>query len=732
MSTVKRLLAELGACEARLERIVEFAHRQLSLDVAYVGEFRDGMQLYRAVSGDAASFNITRADGLPAVATYDQRMAAGSIPNVICNTSADERVAELFVTRYARIGAYVGVPILLSDGTLYGTLSCISHEPDPKLDERAVRLLALLGELLVDDIEDERRREDLHGEIAHLIESGEFDVAYQPVFELAGDRCVGLEALARFSEPFGPPPQTLAAAEAVGLGVELERAVMRRACGILPQLAPGQFLALNASPAALLELARRAGQGVDVPWSRIVVEVTEHSAIEAYAVLQQELAPLRRRGLRIAVDDAGAGYASLRHVLELRPDFIKLDRWLIDGVAADAGRRAAVSAFVALAGELGSTVIAEGVERREDLEALRGLGLDAAQGYLLGGPTSDRDAVLRWCSDAAPSAPALGTPQAQAGPTRPPADAVGEARLAAPASTSKFSEREELEQDRQRLELDRRVSHRLEAVGQLSAGIAHEINTPLQFVGDSVTFLETAVDELLRLTWLYRETLYGEEAIPVEERRRIMREAEERAEVDYLCERIPVAFARTSDGIARVRSIVQAMKRFSHASITESAPADINEALETTLAVCRNEYKYVASVSLEMGELPAVTCNIGELNQVFLNLIINAAQALEEQVSDSGELGVISISTKLAGSDVQIEIADDGPGIPREVQERIYEPFFTTKKVGQGTGQGLALARNTIDRHGGSLECVSEPGRGATFTIRLPLERPRQKVVQAA
>jgi PAS domain S-box-containing protein len=286
------------------------------------------------------------------------------------------------------------------------------------------------------------------------------------------------------------------------------------------------------------------------------------------------------------------------------------------------------------------------------------------------------------------------------------------------------TERVALEQERERLELDRRVSQRLEAVGQLAAGIAHEINTPLQFVGDSVTFLREAVDELLRLTALYRENLHTDAPIPVEQRRVTMREAEEQADVEYLCERIPVAFERTTDGIERVRSIVQAMKRFSHASSTEPAPADINEALETTLAVCRNEYKYVATVSLELAELPLVTCNIGELNQVFLNLIINAAQAIEEQVGGSGGLGEIRISTRVEGSEVVIQIADDGPGIPPAVQDRIYEPFFTTKEVGKGTGQGLALARATIERHAGSLECASAPGEGAAFTIRLPIERP--------
>jgi two-component system, NtrC family, sensor kinase len=290
-----------------------------------------------------------------------------------------------------------------------------------------------------------------------------------------------------------------------------------------------------------------------------------------------------------------------------------------------------------------------------------------------------------------------------------------------------------LEQERERLELDRRVSQRLEAVGQLSAGIAHEINTPLQFVGDSVTFLKDAVDELLSLTALYRETLYIDAPIPVEQRRRKMRDAEEHADVDYLVQRIPVAFSRTTDGITRVRSIVQAMKRFSHTSSTEMAPADINEAIETTLAVCRNEYKYVANLDLDLGELPAIDCNIGELNQVFLNLIINAAQAIEYKVGPSGGQGEIRISTRVDGADVVIQIADDGPGIPPELQDRIYEPFFTTKEVGKGTGQGLALARTTIERHAGSLDCASAMGAGTTFTIRLPLVRePAAALTSAA
>jgi PAS domain S-box-containing protein len=283
------------------------------------------------------------------------------------------------------------------------------------------------------------------------------------------------------------------------------------------------------------------------------------------------------------------------------------------------------------------------------------------------------------------------------------------------------TERVALEQDRERLELERRVSHRLEAVGQLAAGIAHEINTPLQFVGDSVSFLKDAVEELLRLTGLYQQFLYTDGPVTWEERRHEMRLAEEDADLEYLRERVPAAFGRTIEGVSRVRSIVQAMKRFSHPSSSDAAPADLGEAIETTLAVCRNEYKYVADVSLELGELPPVMCNIGELNQVFLNLIINAAQAIEEKVGGTGDRGHIRISTRAEQAEAVVEIADDGPGIPVRLQDRIYEPFFTTKEVGKGSGQGLALARTIIERHGGSIECSSRPPHGTAFTLRLPL-----------
>ena len=741
-----------------LERIMELAHRQVGLDVAYVAELCAEKLVYRAVTGDAASFNVVVGESQSAHGSYGERLVAGEIPSVIADVAADVRVAELPMTRTARVGAFVGVPVRLTDGTLFGTLCCLGREPIETLDASDAWLLTILAELMAPALEAFRGREEFRGDLQQLIDRDGLELAYQPLFDLRRERCAGLEALARFPEPFAGPEQTFAAAHEVGLGVELERVVARHALRMVPRLGAGQFVAVNVTPRALLELAGLA-QREEVPLSRVVVEVTEPSAVEAYAVLRRELAPLRERGLRIAVDDAGAGYASLRHVLELRPDFIKLDRWLIDGLADDPARRVAVSAFVSLARELHARVVAEGVEREPDLRVLGELGVDIAQGYLLARPTTDQRAISGWLevkksserrdggrdsaderSAAYSEAAAAGAVALAAGPSRNsdpaggPQSASGLGEAVEPPTVDAVAEepgRAAVAQQLERLELDRRVSQRLEAVGQLAAGIAHEINTPLQFVGDSVTFLKDAVDELVALTGLYRETLYSEAAVPVEERRRMMREAEERADVEYLCERIPPAFARTADGIARVRSIVQAMKRFSHASVLEAAPADLNEALESTLVVCRNEYKYVANVVLELGELPEVTCNIGELNQVFLNMIVNAAQAIEAAVGDTGQQGQIRISTRVEGNDAVIEIADDGPGIPPALLDRIYEPFFTTKEVGKGTGQGLALARATIERHAGSLECVSELGEGTTFRIRLPVQRQPAEMATA-
>jgi signal transduction histidine kinase len=277
--------------------------------------------------------------------------------------------------------------------------------------------------------------------------------------------------------------------------------------------------------------------------------------------------------------------------------------------------------------------------------------------------------------------------------------------------------------DRERqasLEMDLRQAQKLHAVGELAAGIAHEINTPAQFVGDSIEFLANAFEETLALVGKYRGALQeaGDERLLAK-----MKEAEGAADLEYTQENAPGAWSRARDGVSRIATIVRAMKEFSHPDSRQKAIADLNRAIETTLTIARNEYKYVAEVQTALGELPLVHCHVGDLNQVFLNLIVNSAHAISDVVGRSGKMGRIVVRTSSEGDKVRIEISDTGCGIPAEIRDRVFDPFFTTKEVGRGSGQGLAIARNVIvDKHGGTLTFKSEVGRGTTFTILLPVD----------
>jgi signal transduction histidine kinase len=274
-------------------------------------------------------------------------------------------------------------------------------------------------------------------------------------------------------------------------------------------------------------------------------------------------------------------------------------------------------------------------------------------------------------------------------------------------------------------ERELRQTQKLEAIGQLAAGIAHEINTPIQYVGDNTNFLRDSFKDLLEAFSTYDRLLQAVKNQTVSD---VLLDTVEKCigetDLPYLKEEIPRAIEQSLDGVRRVTEIVTAMRDFSHPGGDRKTLVDLNHAINNTITVARNEWKYVAEMELDLDpDLPEVLCLPGEINQVFLNIIVNAAHAIADVLRENKQSrGKISITTRKKNNSAAIYISDTGAGIPKEVQHRIFDPFFTTKGVGQGTGQGLAIAhRVIIEKHRGNLRFDTRENEGTTFIIELPL-----------
>ncbi|HWB79080.1 MAG TPA: ATP-binding protein [Nannocystaceae bacterium] len=273
---------------------------------------------------------------------------------------------------------------------------------------------------------------------------------------------------------------------------------------------------------------------------------------------------------------------------------------------------------------------------------------------------------------------------------------------------------------RERLEHELRLAQKLEAIGQLAAGVAHEINTPMQYVGDNIDFFERVVKGFATYVTAVQEAFATSGLSELELRARAAA-AQKQSKLDYFMREAPKAVKAAKDGIVHVSNIVRALKSFAHQDNDEMASADVNKAIEDTLVVAQNEYKNVAKVEKDLGELPTITCFVGKLSQVILNLTVNAAHAIAD--AGRGGEGKIRVTSRADGNFVVVTIGDNGCGIPEANRARVYDQFFTTKEVGRGTGQGLSLARRIIvDTHGGELSFTTESGVGTTFTIRLPVD----------
>lgn len=284
----------------------------------------------------------------------------------------------------------------------------------------------------------------------------------------------------------------------------------------------------------------------------------------------------------------------------------------------------------------------------------------------------------------------------------------------------------------ERKDMERQLANaqKLESIGQLAAGIAHEINTPTQYIGDNLWFLRQAFERIQSVLDGYAGLLKTGRDVPeMDEAVTAQDELMKKSKMDFVLKQVPKGIEQSLGGVERVSTIVKAMKNFSHPDSKDRQPVDINAAVENTITVARNEWKYVSEVETDLADdLPPLMCYPSEVNQALLNIIVNAAHAIADVVGDSGEKGTISISTSRDENDVIIRVSDTGTGISKENRDRIFDPFFTTKKVGKGTGQGLSIVYTTIVKnHGGSIDVQSEMGKSTTFVLRLPLQKETDK-----
>jgi PAS domain S-box-containing protein len=291
--------------------------------------------------------------------------------------------------------------------------------------------------------------------------------------------------------------------------------------------------------------------------------------------------------------------------------------------------------------------------------------------------------------------------------------------------------------EQKQLEEELRRTHRIEAMGHLAAGIAHEINTPIQYIGGNLEFLESSNADLRTAFDAYRELLREASLGPVSAERLAEIEAlVDAVDVEFILMEAPRATSQALEGVQRVSEIVRAMKEFSQPGTGQRIPTDLNQAIRSTTTVARSEWKYVADLVIELDEeIPTVFCQPGDINQAILNLLVNAAHAIgdRQQLEGHGDPGVITISTAADGAWVEIRVTDTGTGIPEEIRQRIFDPFFSTKEVGRGTGQGLTFVHSiVVDKHGGTISFDTAPGAGTTFIIRLPHHSEATGICEAA
>jgi EAL domain-containing protein (putative c-di-GMP-specific phosphodiesterase class I) len=399
-SALYKLMASVSLADPSndvVKRFLQAIRVHLGMDVAYVSEFVGNQSVFRKIDAPGLEGAIKAGDSQSLDDIYCRHILEGRLPQLIPDTSAEPVAMALPITQAVPVGKHMSVPIRMTDGSVYGMFCCLGFKADPSLHERDLQMMKVFADLTAFEIsrdhEANKVAKEKEDRIRNVIESGQMAVVYQPIWELGNPRPVGFECLARFAEePRRSPDKWFAEAAEAGLGTALELAAIRKALSVAASLPEDVYIAVNVSPETIV-----SGDLPDalkgMPTEQIVLEITEHAHIADYERLLAELHPLRKGGVRLAVDDAGAGYAGLQHILQIHPDLIKLDITLTRNINLDPARKALAAALVAFARDTDSRIIAEGVETQLELNALRSIGIEKAQGYFLGRPMPFAEAV---------------------------------------------------------------------------------------------------------------------------------------------------------------------------------------------------------------------------------------------------------------------------------------------------------------------------------------------------
>ena len=390
-----------GASPASISVALGSIRQHLGMEIAYISQFVGDRSFFREVDAPGLEHLIKPGDSLALSDVYCPHILSGRLPELMPNTANFPLAAAMPITARTPIGAHASVPIRDADGTAIGMFCCLSPTPNATLNDRDLQVLRVFADMAAHQIRGkldvERADATRRSRMEQTIGRTEWTVAYQPIWDFRTGRLCAFEALCRFSaEPYRSPDKWFAEAWAAGLGPDLECAVIATAVDALPALPNDVVVSVNASPETILS-GRLPALLAHTALRRLVIEITEHAPVSDYEALRNAIAPLRRGGARVAIDDAGAGFASLQHIVQLKPEIIKLDIGLTRGVNSDPARRALAAALIYFAQETDSAIVAEGIETKAERDTLTALGVMRGQGYFLGRPVPlhEAQALLR-------------------------------------------------------------------------------------------------------------------------------------------------------------------------------------------------------------------------------------------------------------------------------------------------------------------------------------------------